>query len=314
MVKRSDKIVIALGGNSLIKKGEEPSLHNHLKNLKPALKHLITIIKENKVILTHGSGPQVGALLIQNKLSQSKVPRMPLDVLDAEIQGGLGYIIEQTLQNLLNKHKIQRPVVSLLTQVIVDNKDPSFKKPIKPVGSFLNKKQAQELKKQGFQVVEQKGRGYRRVVPSPLPKEIDDIKTIEYLFNKNTILIAGGGGGIPVIKKNGQLKGVQGVIDKDLTSACIANAIKASKLIILMKNPHACLNYAKPNQQPIGKINIKQAQTYLNQGQFPPGSMGPKIKASINFLKKGGKQVIITNASNLQKALKGKAGTIITLR
>jgi carbamate kinase len=307
------KIVIALGGNSLIKKGEKPTISNQSKNAKTTLEQLIPIIKNNKVVITHGNGFQVGNILIRVEQSLGKAYSIPLEMCVAESQGELGYIIEQNLQNLLIKYKIKRPVVSLLTQVIVDKNDPAFKNPTKPIGPFYSKAQAQTLKKKSFNVVEQKGRGWRKVVPSPLPKYIDDVNIIDTLLKKNIIVVAAGGGGVPVIKDKGKkLHGISAVIDKDLASACLATSIKASKLIILTGEPYAYLNYKKSNQKALRKLNIKQALEYLKQGHFPKGSMGPKIQSAINFLKKGGKIAIITNASNLQKALKGKSGTTIT--
>jgi len=310
-MKKGEKIVIALGGNSLIKKGQKPTISNQYNNTKNTLEKLVPIIRNNKIIITHGSGPQIGAILIQNEMSKSKIKPLPLDILDAEVQGQLGYMIEQTLQNILNQHNIKRPVVTILTQVIVNKKDPAFKNPTKPIGPFYTKSQATKLKKLGFKVVEQRGRGYRKVVPSPKPIKIDDVKIIEILLNKNIITIAAGGGGVPIIKEKNKLKGISGVIDKDLASACLANSVKASTLIILTEESSVYLNYKKKNQKRIKKLTIKEAKFYLKQNQFPKGSMGPKIQAAINFINKGGKKVIITSANKLQKALREEAGTII---
>jgi len=313
MINPGEKVVIALGGNTLIKKGEKPTLSTQTKNAKKTLEHFIPLIKnKNKLVITHGSGPQIGAIILQNELSRSKVPPMPMDILDAEVQGGLGYLLEQTLQNTLNKHKIKIPVVSILTQIIVNKKDPAFKNPTKPIGPYYTKRKANLLRKKGLKLTEQFNRGYRRIVPSPKPKYIDDVKIIDILLKNNTIVIAAGGGGIPVIKEKGKLKGVSAVIDKDYASSCLATSIKAKHLIILTEFPYVHLNYQKKNQKRITKIKINELKKYLKQGQFQPGSMGPKIESSINFIKKGGKQVIITSTSHLNKALKGKAGTIIT--
>ncbi len=315
MRKRVEILVIALGGNSLIKKGEKPTIAHQAKNAKATLEKLVPLIRYNNVVITHGSGPQVGDVLLQNQLSKSKVSPLPLDVIDAEVQGELGYILEQNLQNIFTKNKIKRRVMSILTQVIVDKKDSAFKKPTKPIGSFYTKSQAEKIKKQGFKVIEQIGKGWRKVVASPKPKSIDNVEIIENLVNKGIVIITGGGGGIPVVKdKKNNLQGIAAVIDKDLASACLANAIKASTLLILTDESCVYLNYQKTNQKPLRKLNIAQAQTYLKQGHFPSGSMKPKIEASISFLKKGGKKAIITSSASLQKALKGQAGTTITKR
>ncbi len=313
MLKRGEKIVVALGGNSLIKKGEKPTISNQFKNAKKTMEYLVPLIKnKNKLVITHGNGPQVGNILIRVEESLGKAYKIPLEVCVAESQGELGYMIEQSLQNVLTKNKIKTPVVSILTQVVVNKKDPAFKTPTKPIGPFYSKAQAQKLKKKGFKIVEQVGRGWRKVVASPKPKSIDDIKIIEVLLRNKSIVIAAGGGGVPIVKDKGKiLHGAPAVIDKDLASACLANSIKAKTLIILMNEPNAYLNYKKSNQKPIRSLTIKEASKLLKEGQFPKGSMGPKIEAAIKFIKKGGKQTIITSPNQIQKALIGKGGTII---
>lgn len=313
MLKRGEKVVVALGGNSLIKKGEKPTISNQFKNAKKTMEYLIPLIKnKNKLVITHGNGPQVGNILIRVEESLGKAYKIPLEVCVAESQGELGYMIEQSLQNVLTKNKIKIPVISILTQVIVDKKDSAFKNPTKPIGPFYSKAQAQKLKKKGFKIVEQIGRGWRKVVASPKPKSIDDVKIIDVLLRNKSIVIAAGGGGVPIVKDKGKiLHGAPAVIDKDLASACLANSIKAKTLIILMNEPNAYLNYKKPNQKPIKSLTLKEASKLLKEGQFPKGSMGPKIEAAINFIKKGGKQTIITSPSHIQKALIGKGGTII---
>ncbi|MDP3917391.1 MAG: carbamate kinase [Nanoarchaeota archaeon] len=311
-MKKGEKIVIALGGNSLIKKGQKPTISNQFKNTQKTLEQLIPIIKNNKVVITHGNGFQVGNILIRVEESLGKAYSIPLEICVAESQGELGYMIEQNLQNILNEQKIKRPVVSILTQVIVDKNDKAFKNPTKPIGPFYTKSQAERLKKDGFSITEQKGRGYRKVVASPIPKYIDDIKIIDTLLKNNIIVIAAGGGGVPVIKEKNKLKGVHGVIDKDLASACLATSINASVLIILTGEPCAYLNYKKSNQKQIRNLTIIQAKRYLKENHFPPGSMGPKIQSAINFITSGGKKVIITSSGNLKKAMKGQAGTTIT--
>jgi carbamate kinase len=308
-------VVIALGGNALIKKGESPSIKNQVKNAITALKNIVPLIKQgHKIVITHGNGPQVGNILIRVEESIKKAYEIPLEVCVAESEGEIGYLLEQSLQNLLTKNKIKRPVISLLTQILVDKKDSAFKNPTKPIGPFYTKAQANKLKKKGWKMVNQIGRGYRRVVPSPHPKSIDDVEIINSLLKKqNPVIITAGGGGIPVIKERGKLKGIAAVVDKDLASSCLAKKLNADLLIILTGEPYVYLNYKKKDQKIIKSLTIDQAHYYLFKEQFPPGSMGPKIESSIDFIKHSKKaKVLITSPTKLQKALKGESGTIIT--
>ncbi len=305
-----ETVVVALGGNAILKKKEKIDYKNQYKNAKNALSHLVPIFRKYNVALTHGSGPQVGSLLLQSETSKRKVPQMPLDVLDAEIQGQLGYIIEQSLINLVNKYRIKKPPVSVLTQVLVDKNDPSFKNPTKFVGPFYSSSQAKRLRKR-FVIKKDSNRGYRRVVPSPEPLKIIEYKIIKRLV-KDNIVIAAGGGGIPVYKKNNILHGVEAVIDKDLASYVLARDIKARYLFILTGVDKVYLNYGKNDQEGLGKIKVKDLKRYYKEGHFPAGSMGPKVEAAIKFLEDGGKKVIITTPRLLEKAIKDKAGTIIT--
>ena len=298
------KVVIALGGNAILKKGEESSIARQFENTKNALKPLIKVIKNNSVVISHGNGPQVGQLLLQD-------PNMPLDVLDAETEGQLGYLIQQSIYNLFRENRIKRNVVSILTQVLVDKKDNAFRNPSKFIGPFYNKKQAELLKKKGFIIKEDIGRGYRRVVASPKPLVIIEADIIIDLLSSNIIVIAAGGGGIPVNYQNNKLKGVEAVIDKDLASACLANGIKADTFIMITDVDKVYLNFKKKNQKALNKVKLNEIKRYYKEGHFPPGSMGPKIEAAINFLSNNGKKVIITNIKNIEKAINGKAGTII---
>ena len=310
-MKKGETIVIALGGNSLLKKAQKPTINNQFKNAKETLTKLIPLIKSKNVVITHGNGFQVGNILIRVEESLGKAYSIPLEVCVAESQGEIGYMIEQNLQNILQKNKIKKSVVSVLTQVVVNKKDSAFKNPTKPIGPFYTKIQANKLKKKGFKVVEQIGRGYRKVVPSPKPISIDDVKIIQTLLKNKSIVIAAGGGGVPVIKQNNLLKGVPAVIDKDLASACLANSLKAKTLIILMEEPNIYSDYKKKKQKSIRKLTLKEAKEL--QPTLPKGSVGPKIQAGINFIKSGGSKVIITSASKLKQALNGKAGTTITI-
>lgn len=290
------KIVIALGGNAILRKGESPSAESQFANTAAAMRYVAPLAK-HQLAITHGNGPQVGNILLKDK-------SVPLHVAVAETQGEIGYFIEQGLANLIKK-----PVVSILTRVLVDEKDPAFKNPTKFIGPFYTREQADKLGK-SFDIEEDPGRGYRRVVPSPKPVKIIEAGIIKKLINDN-IVIAAGGGGIPVVMKNKKYEGVDAVIDKDLASACLAKNINAQLLIMLTGEHSVFLNYRRANETPIKKMNVKEALLYKKQGHFPPGSMGPKIDAAIDFVDRKGKKAIITSPENLGKAIKGKEGTVI---
>lgn len=326
--RRRKTIVIALGGNSITSKGSNVSYKEMSENIELTCKFLINVIKKYKLVLTFGSGPQIGALLLQNEIAKNKVSSMPLDVLDAELEGELGYLITQSLINELNARHLNKPVVSILTQVLVDKNDPAFHSPTKPIGPFYTKEQSAEMKKKGMNMIEDSGRGWRRVVASPQPKKIIEAETVKKLVSDGVIVIAAGGGGIPVIKeklKHGttltrqhimnhyHLSGIDAVIDKDRASALLASDVGADMLIMLTGVDRVALNYGKENEKKLDKITMKDAKKYLEAGQFPPGSMGPKIEAAIYYLKhnKSGR-VIITSPEKLAAALKGKDGTVIT--
>lgn len=305
-------VVVALGGNAILKKGEKQTYSNLVKNIRKTCKNLIPIIKNNKVVITFGNGPEIGYLAIQNEIAKIKVPPMPLDVLGAESQALIGYLFEEQLSNQLRHHRIKRSVATLVTQVLVDKKDSHFKHPTKPIGPFYKKNQVSRLRKKGFTIINDAGRGYRRVVPSPMPIKIIEAEVIKKLVKEKIIVVAAGGGGIPVYKEMDKLKGIEAVIDKDFASQCLANNIKADLLLILTGTDYAYLNFRKKNQKPISKMNIKQAEELVKQGEWPEGSMKPKVEASIKFLKKGGKKVIICSPNNVKKSLKGRSGTVIT--
>ncbi len=304
------KIVIALGGNALLQKGEKQDYSTLIKNIDKTCKKIIPLIKNNKIIITHGNGPQIGFLAIQNEVAKLKVPQMPLDVLGAESQALIGYLFEEQLLNELRKNKIKKIVSTLITQVLVNKNDKAFKNPTKPIGPFYTKEQAEKLKNK-FKIKEDSGRGYRRVVPSPMPLKILEEKVINELVNKKIIVIAAGGGGIPVYLKNNNLIGVEAVIDKDLASQVLANSINAETLLILTGVDYVYLNFGKKDQTKILKMNVKQAEGYLKENQFAEGSMKPKIEAAIRFLKNGGKKVIITNPESVVKDLNNTKGTLI---
>lgn len=309
-------VVVALGGNAITREYEEGNITQQFQNTRQSLKSVVELIKRgNRVIITHGNGPQIGNALIRVEESRKIVPPLPLGVIVADLEGGMGYMIEQCLQNKLNDHNIHKPVITVLTQVLVNKNDPSIHNPSKFVGPFFKKEQVEELQKErGWIIKEDPGRGYRRVVPSPQPLEIIDKEVIKLLVSNDIIVVAAGGGGIPVYKeKSGWLEGIDGVIDKDLISAVLARDIEAEELLILTSVNKVSINFNKPDQQDLDKINVAEAKKYMEDGQFPKGSMGPKIQAAINFLEYGGNKVIITSIEKAIDALAGKNGTVITL-
>lgn len=308
-------MVVALGGNAILSKGQEPSISTQFRNVRKAVGHILPLYKRYNLVLTHGNGPQVGNILIRVEEALGKAYPLPLDVCVAESEGEIGYIIGQTLFNQIEKGKSSPRIrtAALLTQVVVDRKDPAFRNPTKPVGPFYSKKEAQSLKKKGMKVVFDAGRGYRRVVPSPKPLRIIEAPVVKRLLAQKVIVIAAGGGGIPVVKAKGRYKGVEAVIDKDPASCCLAKDVGAEILLILTNVDKVKLNYGKKGQQSIDRMDIRQARRYMEEGHFPPGSMGPKIQAAIDFARSGkDKKAIITSPANAEKALQGRQGTHIT--
>lgn len=306
-------IVIALGGNAVIKEKQKGTVYEQFANTRESLKGIFELIKlGHKIVITHGNGPQVGNILIRSENSLDKAYEIPLGVAVAQSQGEMGYMIGQSLQNKLHVEKIDRDVVTILTQAIVHKDDPAMQNPTKPVGPFYSKEKAEELRKKGIKIIEDSGRGYRRVVPSPIPLHIVECKSIKHLVNQGSIVIAVGGGGMPVYYENdGRLEGVDAVIDKDLASAVLAKEINANILVILTAVEKVYINFNKPNQKALDKITVKEAKNYLEEGHFAPGSMKPKIQAAINFIEAGGKKVVITSTDKLVDALNGKTGTTI---
>lgn len=309
-----DTIVIALGGNAIIREGEKGTIKEQYDHIKESCIYIAGLIEEGyKVIITHGNGPQIGNILIQNEAGKDLVPTIPIDVGVAETQGQLGYMIKQTLINTLREMRIDRPVVCLLSQVVVDDQDVAFQNPTKPIGPFYNEKEAEVLKNEkGYKMIEDSGRGFRRVVPSPKPTNIIEQTTIKQIVESGSIVITVGGGGIPVSEKDGIITGVEAVIDKDYASSLLASQIGAKHLVILTGVPQVAINFGKANQQFLAKLNVQEAKGYDKEGQFAPGSMGPKIGAAIDYLERGGEKVIITSMDLLKDAMEGKAGTSIT--
>lgn len=307
-----ETIVVALGGNALIQEGEKGTVQEQFANTRRSVEGIVYCIKKGyEVVITHGNGPQVGNMLLMVELSHGKVPELPLGVCVADTEGAIGYMIQQSLVNRLQKEHIKKCVVTILTQVIVDKDDDGFKNPTKPIGPFYSKEEAEKLiEEKGWKMIEDSNRGYRRVVASPKPIKIVEDESVKRLLESGEIVIAAGGGGIPVIvKEDGALDGVDVVIDKDLASYVLALDIKADYLMMLTGVESAFLDFGKPNQRPLGTITTQEAERYLTEGHFPPGSMGPKVQAAVNFVKGGGKSAFITGIDKVEESLAGKIGT-----
>lgn len=304
--------VVALGGNALLRGSQIGTINEQEDNTYKTCNFLTELLKHYNLVITHGNGPQVGNILLRNEAGYDsyKIPKMPLDICVADSQGGIGYMIERQILNILNEKKVKRNVVTLVTQVLVDKDDPAFQNPTKPVGKFFLKEEAELLSKANNWVFKEdaRKRGWRRVVASPQPKRIVNKEIVEALARKGNIVIAAGGGGIPVVENNNELHGVDAVIDKDLASALLANQIGADAFFILTDVAKVSINFQKPNAKELDKLSVRQATKYLKAGEFGSGSMGPKIQAAISFIKNGGKEAIITESTQL---LNPNAGTRI---
>ncbi len=299
-------MILALGGNMIKKAKETGTFEQQYENVTESCNQIIKIIKQGwDIVITTGNGPQVGNLLLQQELLKDEIPPMPLDVCGALSQGEIGYLIQQILRNKLKKNKINKNVVTVITQVLVDKNDPEFTNPTKPIGPFY------KTKNNRYKMVYQTKKGWRRVVPSPDPKEIIEKEQIKDLIEDGDVAIACGGGGIPVIEKKGELFGVEGVIDKDLASERLAENLGIKTMMILTDVDNVYLNYEKPNQKKLEKVTLKELKKYQKENHFPKGSMGPKIEASIRLLEHGGEKVFITSPRLATKCLEGKAGTAL---
>ncbi len=309
-----DTIVIALGGNAIIREGQKGTIEEQYNNIEESCGYIADLVEEGyNIIITHGNGPQIGNILLQNEAAKEIVPTAPLDVCVAETQGQLGFMIQKSLSNTLRKRNIKKSVLCVLTQIVVDKKDLAFKHPTKPIGPFYSREEAEELAKtKGYDIVEDSGRGYRRVVASPMPTDIIEKATIKQLVEEGHIVIALGGGGIPVTEESGILTGIEAVVDKDYASSLLANLIGAQNLVILTGVPNVVYNFGKPDQKFLSTLTTEEAKKYAGEGQFPAGSMGPKIGAAINYVENGGGRMIITSMDSLKDAMNGKAGTLIT--
>ena len=307
-------VVIALGGNALIKSGQKGTVYEQFANTREALSSVVELVKQGKqIVITHGNGLQVGNIVIRTEAALGKAYDVPLGVAVAESQGEIGYMMQQTLKNKLKAAGIEANVVTILTQVLVDKNDPQLSNPSKPIGPFYSKEEIDRVAGRGIKVVEDAGRGYRRVVPSPIPLDIVEKDIVKKLIENKVIVIAAGGGGMPVyLDENGNLEGIDGVVDKDFATAVLAEKIGAKTMVILTGVEKVYLNFNKPEQKALDKISVKEAKQYLSEGHFAKGSMAPKIKASIQFLERSGVKVVITSINKLAEAMNGETGTTIT--
>ncbi len=306
--------VVAIGGNSLIKDEAHQSVPDQFNAVRETTVHIVGMIEQGwNVIVTHGNGPQVGFILLRSELASKVMHIVPLDSCGADTQGAIGYMIQQALYNEFLRRGIQRHSTTLVTQVVVDRNDPAMQNPSKPIGSFYEEEEARtKMSKEGWIMVEDAGRGWRRVVPSPIPREIVERDAIDTLIKSGFIVVAVGGGGIPVVRDDsGSLSGVEAVIDKDLASSLLASELNADLLLISTAVEKAALNFKKPNQIDLDRITLSEAKRYFEEGHFAKGSMGPKIKAVINYLERGGSAALITMPETIGKALKGETGTWI---
>jgi carbamate kinase len=304
--------LVAFGGNALIRGGEEGTQTEQIENSDRLARRLLVLAQRGyDLLLVHGNGPQVGNILIQVEEAVTKVPPVSLDVCVAESEGGIGYLLERSLINWFHSAGISRNVVTIVSQVVVDPGDPGFRKPSKPIGPFYTRYRAEYLQKRlGWLMVEDSGRGYRKVVASPRPLEVLSLQAIRDALGRGSVVIAGGGGGIPVIRnEEGKLQGIEAVIDKDRTAGLLAEAIGVDLFVILTDVDRAYLNFGRPDRVPLEALGVSEARRHLRDGQFSEGGMGPKMETAADFVERTGKEVLITSVEKLKEALSGKGGT-----
>jgi carbamate kinase len=310
-----NSILISFGGNAIIPSTGSGTFDQQLDVTRSTMRQVADLLKRAplKLVITHGNGPIVGNILIRNEAARDVIPPMPLYVCGADSQGGIGYMIQQVLSGELRNSGVDRSVVAIVTQVVVNPGDPAFGSPTKPIGPFYTEDIAKALvKEKGWSIVEEKGKGYRRTVPSPIPLDIVERPVIEALMKLGVIPIAVGGGGIPVIvNDDGHLSGVEAVIDKDRASALLAKELGLEAMIAITAVDHIYVDFGTPEARPISKMTVEEARSYIEQGQFPPGNMLPKVEAAIDFLEAGGKEVVITSPDYLMRALAEGEGTHI---
>ena len=317
MINGKKLVVIALGGNAIKQAGEEGTSEDQFKNVALTCDQLVKMNKQGYLmILTHGNGPQAGNLLIQQEEGSDLVPSMPLDVVDAMTQGEIGYMFQNQLQNAFRRDDREIPIATLITQMVVDKNDPDFENPSKPIGPFYTENEAKLLQQTKEYAVKEVSPGieksWRRVVPSPAPVDLVEAESIKTLLNNRVIVITSGGGGIPVVRQeNGELVGIEAVVDKDMAGQKLAEIVDGDIFLVLTDVDHVYLNYGQPNQTPIKQMTVSDAKRYLDDGQFPKGSMAPKVNACIAFVEKGGERAIISSVHQATSVLKGEAGTEI---
>lgn len=303
---------IAIGGNSLITDPKQPDVAHQWDAVRETCNHIAAMIGEGwNILITHGNGPQVGYILRRAEIAAKQgIHEVPLDLIVADTQGSIGYMLQQALDNALRRLGINRTILTVVTQVRVDPDDPAFQKPNKPIGGFMTKEEARKYEAEGWTVMEDAGRGWRRVVASPKPLAIQELNAIRVLINNDYVVIAGGGGGIPVVRnQQGELRGAYAVIDKDRASSLLAQTLRADLFIISTGVEKVALNFNTPAQRYLDEMTLAEAQRYMTEGHFAPGSMLPKIEAAVEFVRMGGPQAIITDPPNLARALRGETGT-----
>ncbi|MGE0710258.1 MAG: carbamate kinase [Planctomycetota bacterium] len=308
------RVLIAIGGNSILPDPARATLADELRAIRTTCEGLAGVVAAGwQLALTHGNGPQVGFDLRRAELGRGVGPELTLDTIDAGTQGSLGYLIQQALGNALRARGLDDRVVSVVTQVLVDPEDPALRFPQKPVGAFYSEAEARaRITELGWNMVLERGRGWRRVVPSPRPTRVLEAWAVEGLLASGAVVVACGGGGIPVVERDGDMVGVPGVVDKDRASALLAGVVGARVVVFSTGVSELRLDYGTPEERPLARVSAAEAQVYLDQGQFPPGSMGPKIEAALDFLRLGGERAMITSPECIEAALRGDAGTAIT--
>ncbi|MEW6488714.1 MAG: carbamate kinase [Thermodesulfobacteriota bacterium] len=313
--------VVSLGGNALLRRGESGTIEEQFEHARTCTAQISRMLRQGRrVVVTHGNGPIVGNIVIRNEAARNTVPPMPLYICDADSEGGIGFMIQQTLYNHLRRHERARPVVTLITQVVVDPDDPAFAAPTKPIGPWYTAGEAARLEaEKGWRVVRarpggegEEGRAYRRVVPSPRPLRIVEAAVIRRLAREGVVVIAAGGGGVPVAEgPEGELRGVEAVVDKDLATAVLARELGAEAVLILTDVDRVYLDFGQADQRGLGEVSVAELKEYRAQGHFPPGTMGPKVDAALEFLEAGGREVVITSPELAVEAMQGRAGTRI---
>jgi len=306
--------VVAFGGNALLRAEDRGTQEEQIARTKQAARWLAEIVRHGyKLIVVHGNGPQVGNILVQAEEASTKIPPQSLDVCVAQTEGSMGFLLQQAIRNRLDSIGLGGDVATILTEVQVDPVDPAFKRPTKPIGPYFTRYRAEALERDlGWTMREEGGRGWRHVVPSPRPLRILNIETIAHMLNGAAVVIAAGGGGIPVVRgRDGQWRGVEAVIDKDFSSSLLASELHAEIYVVLTGVAKVAIDFEKPTQRAVDRFTVAEAQRYLAEGQFPAGSMGPKIEAAIQFVTRGGAQVLITDVEHLRDALAGREGTVI---